>query len=911
MKATTVLGILVLGGAVVAGGVFVWKKADPSASAVASIRNVVPDDVLFYAECENLAGTLAQMKTQESWADLEASPLLQDDDMGLRPFLDALTELSAKVEYDLNEANLMKFLGSEVGLAARPNPAGAGLQLALVARLDVPALSKDLLTGEINSKALQVELQNRASRAEFSQAAVEQLGEYQLTSLARGDESYHVVLMENVLVVADDVGFARNTVTTRTGTTAALSASAAFQADLAKLPEGTKLFDWTNLEVVRTQRQALETLWHGWIVPRLPGGGLPSFPFDALIDATSQCPSIARAWTIPGGDLYSVSWEYSKTATELFDDDVQGDVGVVAMDGHHTYVEMRDLHDLGPAWDASEARKRLAGSRLGEWLESFGDDPAAALRKAAGALPGPMGRGPLQALEDVPVEGSFAFPVRLGTHVLKQQSARLFEGSSSLGVELIAFDSDPPVYLEASLKLGLEGRALVLTLFEAIAEDESTPGSWGEPLAGRAVLAVAPDRGGPTLHATLVGDLLVLATDRARLAKIVERIDAGGASTARPLALLNETSAERHVGLFIANESLMEKFAQDPDSFPTEVLDFMAGPADQTMTVRVGEALGDVTIDQVSTFGSGAMSARWGKIVGEGGWESSAMAQDGSILYGVSHLNVAEVYEMVRSIESLEMARVELDVDEFLGLSFRNEFLPSFGSEWTLSVVRNHDRVEGGPPPIPDVTLQVKVADDGPVKRVLGRITDQIAEEAERGGGRGPSLARSTLDTGAMVVLGLGRGGPPIEPAYGLIDDFLTITTSERSFRALSVSARGAAPGPLFASPVAKGALPHFATPFSQAGFLDWGALVDQVQTYAPEMSQATADVDYSDMPESPSEQEWEEYMNRKNREREEKAATAVQDVKDWLDVLRVPRAFYWSAQKSDGRARSRIVIQF
>jgi hypothetical protein len=297
-----------------------------------------------------------------------------------------------------------------------------------------------------------------------------------------------------------------------------------------------------------------------------------------------------------------------------------------------------------------------------------------------------------------------------------------------------------------------------------------------------------------------------------------------------------------------------------------------------------------------------------------GDYGGAVLVPEKSILCTAFHLSLPAMMTFVRSFDIADMPDLDpalADVDEALGLSLENELLPAFGEEMGFALVANHEAAGPEMPPIPEYVMYLEVAETGPVMKALNRITEMLDEQS--GARRSPisGISRERLETGPMLVVGLDESAGPIRPTYGLIGKYLVVATTERAFREASLGAQRGTAGAFFQTPVAKEAASFFEPPFIEAGLLDFGALVDQLQVYAPQMSGLVADVNYDDMPEDPSEGEWEAYMKRKQAEQQQAAANAEGDVRSWLDVLRVLRFTAWSAHRDTSAYSVQMVMGF
>src|SRR5262249_14162024 len=134
--------------------------------------------------------------------------------------------------------NAMKVFGRECSIGLEPDAKGAAPHVLVLTKLDVAALTKDLVAGGKDLEALWDEMQKRTGKCDFV-VAPEKYRDLTIAVAARGDAKYHAALLGDTLAVATDGKLLRSAIDCRLdGGARSLAKKPGFPEELAKLPAG-------------------------------------------------------------------------------------------------------------------------------------------------------------------------------------------------------------------------------------------------------------------------------------------------------------------------------------------------------------------------------------------------------------------------------------------------------------------------------------------------------------------------------------------------------------------------------------------------------------------------------------------------------------------------------------------------
>jgi len=149
------LGVLVVAAGAAGAYVAVRAKA-PDLGPAGPNRDLAPESIAVYVEASDAKATWAKMQTTEAWRDFTASKAAGAllDLAAVKDVVAAVDQVAAKAAYPVDAANAMKFLGREVSIGIELDAQGGAPRVLVLTKLDVDALTKDLVAGKTDLSAL-------------------------------------------------------------------------------------------------------------------------------------------------------------------------------------------------------------------------------------------------------------------------------------------------------------------------------------------------------------------------------------------------------------------------------------------------------------------------------------------------------------------------------------------------------------------------------------------------------------------------------------------------------------------------------------------------------------------------------------------------------------------------------------
>jgi hypothetical protein len=457
-----------------------------------------------------------------------------------------------------------------------------------------------------------------------------------------------------------------------------------------------------------------------------------------------------------------------------------------------------------------------------------------------------------------------------------------------------------------AVRLDTEGRLLALAAQGAMTEAMRGVVETSEH-KGRAVHSFVKDMPGSLgVHFALVGDLLVLATDRDM---VRAAIDASGSAAAgrrgqATAAMKPGWCAFAHFDcdrLMAAMDRLMEsepsmgQFKQILDMYR----ELAVLPAHMGMATYVPDDMAYVEM-RARAWMTPAAAAHPKSDV-EPHWRASL--PDSTFCYWAGAQGFSDMWRGMKlgmGSAGMEMAQIEQEFQKAIGLELEKQVIPALGDEmlFALSYVPGRDRpnAAGGPAKIaiPGITLGLGVRDEAVVRKVLDKALelarDAIRESepdrkgdlvsTETHGGVVLFVANLTEEEQAMV---------PIRPALALGDGWLFVSTEADVARSMIDARRGKAPG-FTASPVFKRASGLLGARNAGEYLVDWGKAMDEVREMAPMFGQFVPggpEVPFPDFPDDGDEEEWKRRIEKYQAESEKAQSAGGERIVKWIDALR------------------------
>ena len=913
-----------------AAGYVVLKARVPDMAPAGPNRDLAPESLACYAEVADGAGLWKKMSGTEAWGDLAASKMAATvlEAGPVKDFLAALDQVAAKAKYKIDATNAMKLVGREFSVGVKLDPAGGVPHVLVLTKLDTAALSKDLLSGSTDLDALWTELQKRTGSLEFKVTSSEHR-DHKMATATRGDASYHAALLGDTLAVATDAALVRAAIDCRAdGGAKSIGRRAEFQADMKALPPGASVVEWYDLDALDAGRASLDAG-----LARFHDNAAVTGVVHAILDGTKGAHSVGRATVLPDGDLYRLSWAYSK-GNDLFADRASPAIASLLPGDWAGYVEFRRIGAVADAWKRSSLRKNLAEGEFGKWLDGVMDDPAKSLADATKKLDGlPFSRGMRNFDEDEPVPAGSdpaamvdalgdRFSMKMGRHLLEQWLSGMTKGEAALAADAGSGPGESP-RIALVVRLDIEGRLLALAAQGALRGLEGSRIK-SDAMGSRQVWSRA---GKGDTHWAFVGDTLVVSSD-GDLVRAAAKSD----GSAPPAGRIADAIAKSKPGwcAFVAYDT--GRFFRGLSATTGQPVG--TEPAIQQILDLYREAgvygdWGEVAVYVPDDFASIEMRSRLvlSKATTEDGRmlraESAdareprcwASLPDSTIVHGAaSAAGVRTLLVFARGVASIAGADSNAITSGFrdaVGMDLEKEFLPALGREIFGAVTftpvpppASDSDPQNGPgnraplatepsTPIPGLVVGIEVKNADVVRKALDRALE-MAEKSmlESPGGPGESPFTREDHQGVEIVrLELPGGQMPVamSPACAVHDGFLLIALDHATLRTFIDVSKGKAPRltdtPLFAA--ATGDLPRKCATFS---LLDWNRLADQVAAYAPLLGGlvSAVDVPFPDFPEDGDQAEWkrrtEEYEKKMLAGRGQGEAT----VRRWIDAFRV-----------------------
>ena len=936
MWVVAALAAAAAGGAV---GYALVRARMPDLGPAGPNHDLAPESLACYAEIGDATGLWKKMSGTESWGDFAASKLASvvTEAEPVKDFLAALDQIATKAGYRVDAANAMKLAGRELSVGVKLDPAGGTPQVLVLTKLDTAALAKDLLKGGTDLDALWEEMQRRTGKLDFKVTSSEHRN-HKVATAERGGVSYHAALLGDTLAVATDAALVRAAIDCRVdGGAKSIGHRAAFQTDMKALPQGAAIVTWYDLDALDAGRASLDAG-----LARFADSAATTGAVHAILDGTKGAHSLGLAAVVPDGDLYRVSWAYSKSE-DLFADRASPDIAGLLGSEWAFYGQVRQIGAVADAWARSSLRKNLAGGEVGKWFDRVLNDPAGALARAktkfghalpfAGAMDEmeedltPPGKDPAALLD------SFGdrFTGKMAKHLAEQWLAAMTKGEFAIAVD-VGKDPDASPRIAGSIRLDTEGRLFALA---ALGAAQGTEGALlkAETCGTRQVWTMA---GKADATWAFVGDAFICANDPDLVRKAAQSDGA-----AAPKGHVAEAMAAMKPG--------WRAFASyDLDGAVDRFLSHRQDHGDLEQARKILEIYreagfyglrGDVAVYVPDDFASVEMRARIpfppaatddGRLLRTELSDAReprcwASLPDTTILHTSAPASgVRAMWMLVKGFAALvggSTESMESGFRESMGLDLEKELIPALGRELFVAVTYKPappgDANPDAPPAVlPGILLGIEVKDQAVVRKALDRameLVDDNLRESQGSGAESP-FTREGHEGVEIVRLTLPREGMPIaiNPACAFHDGFLVFSLDDATLRACVDAHKGKAPR-LADSPVFAGATGALGRKCSTFMLLDWDRLADQVAVYAPFLGQTVAadDVSYPDYPENGDQEEWRRRVEEYQKKMAAGRGAGEAKVRRWIDAFRLIEFAGTSDTWSGDVSESTFVLRF
>jgi hypothetical protein len=942
MRAFAVGVGVVVAAAVAAGAYVAVRSRAPDLGPAGPNRELAPDTIAVYVEAADAKTTWSKMQTTEAWRDFTASKAAAAllDLAAVKDLLAAVDQVAAKAAYPVDAANAMKFLGRECSMGIELDAQGGAPRVLVLTKLDVDALTKDLVRGKTDLGALWDELQKRTGQCDFHVKKEEYKG-HVVAVATRDAASFHAALLGDTLAVSGDGGLLRRAIDCRaSGGERSLGRKPAFQTDVAATPAGATAFEWYDFDALDEGRKSLDA-------------GLASLGASAelvgalhgVLDGVRGSHSCARYTTLADGDLYKLTWNYSKTA-DLFADKASPPLRDLYFGDWIAYAEAHDVGGVVAAWNKSALRRRLGASEVGKWLGSLIDDPAKKAAEVASTF-GVSAPDPLDVDEEKPDEKRKPdaktgfldrFAGRFTWHVVSDRIHALSGGDAAFGVDATSGKSkrDAAPRMAFAVRLDAEARLVVLAAQGALAARKKSPATCEEVGSRKVFTADARD-----LHFlwTLVGDALVVSND-ADLVHQAAR--SGDTKPLGPPARIRDAVATMKPGwrgfLFVDMDHGFDALKRWNGARPDQDMSAMFDTQRSAGLVGGQIALTTYVADDFSSIEIRTRSSLpepkdpdWKRYIERSepreplSWNAlpdttfahvTAPSSGVDLLWFVFKFTVATMHADLASIES--------DFRQSMGMDLEKELLPALGREVVCAMTfckappaGKHGPRGDGPILVPGFVLGVEVKDVATVKRAVDRALEIAEEKIRESDPSTPAklFVREPHDGAEIVRVTMppeAQEAVTFQPALALHDGYLFVSTDFDAIRA-GVDARNGKGKSLADSPAFARATASLDKKCASFALLDWPKMVDQIAEYEPQIATlfARSESKYPDFPANGDAEEWQRRMKAYEQKIAEGKTAGVEKAKKWIDALRVVD-FVGSSSRVDGRtSEATMIVKF
>jgi len=968
MKTLWIVAGAVVVAAGAAGAYVLVKSKMPDLGPAGPNRGLAPETLAVYVETTDVAATWSKMQTTDAWRDFAGSKTAAAV-LGLaevKDFLAAIDQVATKAAYPLDSTNAMKFLGRECSVGIELDEKDAAPRLLVLTKLDVDALTKDLVKDKKDLSALWDELQKRTGKCDFA-VTREEYGNHVVAVAAKGASKFHAALLGDTLAVATDAGLLRRAIDCRTSHgEKSLARRATFTADVAAVPAGATALEWYDLDALDARRASLDAgLAAVGASPEIVGA------VHGMLDGVKGAHSVARATSLPDGDLYKLTWTYSKSA-DLFDDQAKPVLRELYFGDWLAYGEVKGVGAMVKAWNASALKKNLGAGEFGKWIDGFLDDPASKAPELLGApakssvakasdLDNEDAPVPIRAAEPAkpskPGAKKFAppkapavpattvardklkeyadkFSMRFMKHLLAERVEAFADGEATFGfdapVEKARRNEQPRVAW--AVRLDPEARLMALAAQGAFLASK-TSGVACADVGKRKVFGADLPNG--RVHWTLVGDALVVATDEDFVRQAARAGDIkplGASPRIRDAVAVMKTGWRAFLYFDVdrgktalktgANSRSQRDLVETLDKqLPAEAVGtqmaFAAYVSDDfsSLEVRARIALPESKDgERLVPDGLEPREPRSWSMMPDSTIASASYPSCGVDLFWAG-------FKLGMRAGKVDLKQIENSFRDSMGMDLEKELLPALGHE--ISIAVTYHAADSAKKPtsrrgpgfeLPGFVLAIEVRDPVRVKQAVDRAL-QLAEDAIKESDpsyHGEPFVREPIagaDAVRLVLPPDAQESLPVHPALAIHDGFLLVSTEVDVLRACIEAGGGKGKGlsSTAAFTKATAALDKKCAAFS---LLDWRRACDQVEVYAPQLGGVVngGDVKYPDFPSDGNADEWQRRVKEYEKQMNDAKAAGAEKAKKWIDACRVID-FVGSSSRMDSRVIESVML--
>ncbi len=928
-------------------GAYVYVVSSmPDLGPAGANRGLAPDTIAVYVEAPDLATTWTKMRTTEAWRDFEASKAMATlrDQQVVKDFLAALDQVAAKAAYPLDAANAMKFFGRECSVGVEIDENGGAPRLLVLTKLDVDALKKDFVHGKTDLSALWDELQRRTGQCDFVVTREDYRG-HVVAVAARGASKFHAALLGDTLAVATDGGLLRRAVDCRADRgEKSLGRRPEFTADFDAVSAGAAVVEWYDVAALDARRAGVDAgLASLGASPSVVGG------VHGVLDGVRGARSVARATSLPDGDLYRMTCKFSKS-DGLFADGARPSLASTLDGDWAAYGEARGLGDVGKAWERSALRRNIETGGLAQLIKDSATDVKAKLRDLTGGAAAPARKAAAPPKSGaagraaVAADPSASAPAKdkafdpFETKLAERLLAEMFVAEAAFSLDVSADKSRgvEGVRVAFAVRLGPEARLAVLAALSGLVETHA-PDLTCETCGGRKLYSSKASE--HRFWWTLVGDAAMFSNDQALVRRAAQ--SNGAADAVRPAGVAEAVAAMKPgwracVWWDIRRtlDAVRARAKSELDRDASDMLErqtasgIVGGPL--TAALYVPDDFSSIELRTRSPLGK-SEDADWQRVVANSAPRDvrsfAALPESTYVAAANPAGGVQSVWFLFKTLVATthgDLAAMESEFRSSMGMDLEKDLLPALGQEILFaSTYRGADPVAkapargGAPIVVPGFVFGVEAADPATVKKAVDRAValaeDKIRENDSEA--RDGKFVRETKD-GVEIL----RFEPPparqadvgVHPAAAVHDGFLFVSSEADLIRSGIESMRGKARS-LLDAPAFVRAAASLDRKCSSFLFLDGSKTLDQIAVYAPQIDDSfpKSRPPYPEFPADGDQKEWRRRLLEYEKEAAETRASSGGRTRKWIDALRLVDFVGASSRVEDRVGESVLIVKF
>ncbi|MEZ6183602.1 MAG: hypothetical protein R3F62_01160 [Planctomycetota bacterium] len=373
MKKLLVAGVVVLalGGLVFA----VMNGMQPEQR----LADAAPAHTVLWLEGKGMEAAWTKFKASPAYKDFERSKSFAE----LKKQYEQALEMAQKMAEDaespagkvkqaglaLDETTLFDFLGQSVGIGFLA-PEGGKPAVVFMTELDQAGLAKQL-AAQGNWKEIWGKLTGATSE-DMDQESYEGYDIMWPKKLADAPQKPYLASVNGVLAVSHSKEAIQEVIKVAIKKAKGLGEQPRFKDEADRLPRGSKLYGWMDLDFLRNTERLMATLKAGAAEAGAPEEATEQFKPESLAlllsDLQPGRKGLAVAVHLEGNSPYGFAISASRDANGLFQDNPKVDARGLITPQTVGYVEVRDVYGLVSGYFKSEPWKALVDSKSGQWV---------------------------------------------------------------------------------------------------------------------------------------------------------------------------------------------------------------------------------------------------------------------------------------------------------------------------------------------------------------------------------------------------------------------------------------------------------------------------------------------------------------------------------------------------------------